>query len=49
MLEVAEIVGRTLNDVYVDVDERMERTDVSAVGLDAARRPAARAGSCGCS
>jgi putative proteasome-type protease len=30
MLEVAEIVGRTLNDVYVDVDDRMARTDVSA-------------------
>ena len=30
MLEVAEIVGRTLNDVYVDVDDRMKRTDVSA-------------------
>ena len=30
MLQVAEIVGRTLNDVYVDVDKRMERTDVSA-------------------
>ena len=30
MLEVAEIVGRTLNDVYVEVDERMKRTDYSA-------------------
>jgi putative proteasome-type protease len=30
MLEVAEIVGRTLNGVYVDVDRRMERADVSA-------------------
>jgi putative proteasome-type protease len=30
MLEVAEIVGRTLNAVYVDVDERMRRTEVSA-------------------
>ena len=30
MLHVAEIVGRTLNDVYVDVDDRMKRTDVSA-------------------
>ena len=30
MLEVAEIVGRTLNDVYVEVDERMKRTEVSA-------------------
>ncbi|MFO1209736.1 MAG: peptidase [Amaricoccus sp.] len=30
MLEVAEIVGRTLNDVYVDIDDRMKRTDVSA-------------------
>jgi putative proteasome-type protease len=30
MLEVAEIVGRTLNQVYVDVDDRMARTDVSA-------------------
>jgi putative proteasome-type protease len=30
MLEVAEIVGRTLNDVYVEVDERMARTEVSA-------------------
>lgn len=30
MLQVAEIVGRTLNDVYVDVDDRMKRTDVSA-------------------
>ncbi len=30
MLEVAEIVGRTLNEVYVDVDRRMERTEVSA-------------------
>jgi putative proteasome-type protease len=30
MLEVAEIVGRTLNEVYVDVDERMGRSDVSA-------------------
>ena len=30
MLQVAELVGRTLNDVYVDVDKRMERTDVSA-------------------
>ncbi|MFO1142745.1 MAG: peptidase [Amaricoccus sp.] len=30
MLEVAEIVGRTLNEVYVDVDERMKRSDASA-------------------
>ena len=30
MLEVAEIVGRTLNEVYVDVDKRMERSDASA-------------------
>ena len=30
MLEVAEIVGRTLNDVYVAVDERMKRTEYSA-------------------
>ena len=30
MLEVAEIVGRTLNDVYVDIGERMERTKYSA-------------------
>ena len=30
MLEVAEIVGRTLNEVFVDVDERMRRTEVSA-------------------
>ena len=28
--EVAEIVGRTLNDVYVDVDKRMTHSDVSA-------------------
>ena len=30
MLQVAEIVGRTLNDVYVDVDRRMTHSDVSA-------------------
>ena len=30
MLEVAEIVGRTLNEVYVDVDQRMTHSDVSA-------------------
>jgi putative proteasome-type protease len=30
MLEVAEIVGRTLNDVYVDISDRMERTKYSA-------------------
>ena len=30
MLEVAEIVGRTLNDVYVAIGERMERTRYSA-------------------
>lgn len=30
MLEVAEIVGRTLNDIYVEVDERMKRTEASA-------------------
>ena len=30
MLQVAEIVGRTLNDVYVDVDRRMAHSDVSA-------------------
>jgi putative proteasome-type protease len=30
MLEVAEIVGRTLNEVFVAVDERMRRTEVSA-------------------
>jgi len=30
MLEVAELVGRTLNDVYVDIDQRMARTDISA-------------------
>ena len=30
MLQVAEIVGRTLNQVYVDVDKRMERSDASA-------------------
>lgn len=30
MLEVAEIVGRTLNDVYVEIGERMERTRYSA-------------------
>ena len=30
MLEVAEIVGRTLNEVYVDVDRRMTHSDVSA-------------------
>ena len=30
MLEVAEIVGRTLNDVYVELDARMKRTEYSA-------------------
>ena len=30
MLEVAEIVGRTLNEVYVEVDERMKRSEASA-------------------
>ena len=30
MLEVAEIVGRTLNDVHVEIGERMERTSYSA-------------------
>ncbi len=30
MLRVAEIVGRTLNEVYVDVDKRMTHSDVSA-------------------
>jgi putative proteasome-type protease len=30
MLEVAEVVGRTLNDVYVEISERMERTRYSA-------------------
>ncbi len=30
MLEVAEIIGRTLNDVYVEISERMERTKYSA-------------------
>jgi putative proteasome-type protease len=30
MLEVAEIVGRTLNDVYVEIGDRMERTKYSA-------------------
>ncbi|MFT3973477.1 MAG: peptidase [Amaricoccus sp.] len=30
MLDVAEIVGRTLNDVHVEVNERMERTKYSA-------------------
>jgi putative proteasome-type protease len=30
MLEVAEIVGRTLNDVYVEIGLRMERTKYSA-------------------
>jgi putative proteasome-type protease len=30
MLEVAEIVGRTLNDVHVAIGERMERTKYSA-------------------
>lgn len=30
MLDVAEIVGRTLNDVHVDVNARMERTRYSA-------------------
>jgi putative proteasome-type protease len=30
MLEVAEIVGRTLNEVYVEVDRRMGNSDVSA-------------------
>ena len=30
MLEVAEIVGRTLNDVHVAIGERMERTRYSA-------------------
>jgi putative proteasome-type protease len=30
MLEVAELVGRTLNDVYVEISERMERTSYSA-------------------
>lgn len=29
MLEVAEIIGRTLNEVYVEVDERMKRSDLS--------------------
>ncbi len=30
MLEVAEIVGRTLNEVYVEADERMKRSEISA-------------------
>jgi putative proteasome-type protease len=30
MLEVAEIVGRTLNDVHVEIGTRMERTKYSA-------------------
>jgi putative proteasome-type protease len=30
MLEVAEIVGRTLNEVYVDVDQRTARSEISA-------------------
>ncbi len=30
MLEVAEIVGRTLNEVYEDVDKRMTHSDASA-------------------
>jgi putative proteasome-type protease len=30
MLDVAEIIGRTLNDVHVAVNERMERTKYSA-------------------
>ena len=30
MLEVAEIVGRTLNEVYVEVDDRMKRSEASA-------------------
>jgi putative proteasome-type protease len=30
MLEVAEIIGRTLNDVHVEIGERMERTKYSA-------------------
>lgn len=30
MLEVAEIIGRTLNDVHVAIGERMERTKYSA-------------------
>lgn len=30
MLEVAEIIGRTLNDVHVEVNGRMERTKYSA-------------------
>ncbi|HRO12647.1 peptidase [Amaricoccus sp.] len=30
MLQVAEIVGRTLNGVYVDTDSRMQRGEVSA-------------------
>ncbi len=30
MLEVAEVVGRTLNDVHVELGERMERTNTSA-------------------
>jgi putative proteasome-type protease len=29
MLEVAEIIGRTLNEVYVEVDERMARSELS--------------------
>jgi putative proteasome-type protease len=30
MLDVAEIVGQTLNEVFVEVDERMKRTEGSA-------------------
>ena len=47
-LRRAEIVGRTLNEVYVDVDERMSAQDVSASAsmLLGGQRPA---GSCGCS
>jgi putative proteasome-type protease len=29
MLDVAEIIGRTLNEVYVEVDERMKRSELS--------------------
>ena len=49
MLEVAEIVGRTLNDVYVEIGERMERTRLLGLGLDAASAASGSAGRCGCS
>ena len=49
MLEVAEIVGRTLNDVYVEIGTRMERTKYSASASMLLGGQRARRADCGCS